>query len=151
MTLEEFTRIIDMHGSESAHWPKRLRAECEAFVANNIEARSLLNQQWSVDELMEQLEVPNFPGLETRVLNQTLPERNRSFLDPIVDWLLPQGGYGQHLWRPAVAACLPLVFGIVLANYFSFGVGIENDGFQYWGDELAMLSLTDFTETSFQP
>jgi hypothetical protein len=42
-----------------------------------------------------------------------------------------------------------LAFGIVVANYFSFGVGIENDGFQYWGDELAMLSLTDYTEIRF--
>jgi hypothetical protein len=42
-----------------------------------------------------------------------------------------------------------LVFGIVLGNYFSFGIGIEDDGFQYWDDELAMLSLTDYTETNF--
>ena len=153
MTLEEFTRIIDLHGAESARWPKRLRAECEAFVANSIEARSLLNQQWAVDELLEQLEVPEFHGLESHILNQALPERNRSFFDPIVEWLLPQGGYAQNLWRPAVVACLPLVFGIVLANYFSFGVGVgvENDGFQYWGDELAMLSLTNYSEISFQP
>tara|TARA_R110002073_G_scaffold153170_1_gene308148 strand:- start:119 stop:568 length:450 start_codon:yes stop_codon:yes gene_type:complete len=149
MTLEEFTRIIDLYGSESAHWPKRLRADCEAFVANSIEARSLLNQQWALDELMGQIDVPDFPGLESRVLNQALPERNQSFFDPIVEWLLPQDDYRQNLWRPAVAACLPLVFGIVLANYFSFGVGVENDGFQYWGDELAMLSLTDYTETGF--
>lgn len=149
MTLEEFTRIIDLCGAESARWPKRLRAECEAFVANNIEARALINQQWAVDELLNQHAVPDFPGLESRVLNQTLPERNRSAFDTLVEWLLPRDGFGQNLWRPAVAACLPLVFGIVLANYFSFGVGIENDGFQYWGDELAMLSLSDYTETSF--
>ena len=149
MTLEEFTRIIDLYGSESARWPKKLRAECQSFVTNNIEARTLLNQQWLVDEIMEQLEVPSFPGLETRVLNQPLPERNLSLLEAVMSWLLPGENLGKQLWRPAIAACIPLVFGIVLGNYFSFGVGVEDDGFQYWGDELAMLSLTDYTETNF--
>ena len=149
MTLEEFTRIVDLYGSESARWPKKLRAECESFVANNIEARTLLNQQRQVNELMAQLEVPSFPGLETRVLNQPLPERERSFFEEIMSWLLPDENFGKQIWHPAIAACIPLVFGIVLANYFSFGIGIESDGFQYWDDELAMLSLTDYTETSF--
>lgn len=149
MTLEEFTRIVDLYGSESARWPKRLRAECESFLANNIEARTLLNQQWQVDDIMAQLEAPSFPGLEARVLNQPLPERNRSFFEEMVSWLMPSESFGKQVWRPAIAACIPLVFGIVLGNYFSFGIAIEDDGFQYWGDELAMLSLTDYTETSF--
>lgn len=149
MTLDEFTRIIDLHGSEPAHWPKSLRGECESFVANNVEARMLLNQQWQVDESMAKLEVPSFPGLETRVLNQLLPERNQNFFEEVLSWLIPDESFGKQFWRPAIAACIPLVFGIVLGNYFSFGIGIEDDGFQYWDDELAMLSLTDYTETNF--
>jgi len=149
MTLEEFTRIVDLHGSDSARWPKRLRGECESFVATNVEARMLFNQQWQVDESMAKLEVPDFPGLETRVLNQPLPERNRSFFEEVMSWLIPNENFGKQAWRPAMAACIPLVFGIVLGNYFSFGIGVEDDGFQYWIDELAMLSLTDYTETSF--
>jgi hypothetical protein len=149
MTLDEFTRIIDLHGSEPAHWPKSLRGECESFVANNVEASMLLNQQWQVDESMAKLEVPSFPGLETRVLNQLLPERNQNFFEEVLSWLIPDEYFGKQFWRPAIAACIPLVFGIVLGNYFNFGIGIEDDGFQYWDDELAMLSLTDYTETNF--
>lgn len=149
MTLEEFTKIIDLHGTESARWPKSVRTECELFVANNVEARALLNQQWAIEDLMEQIEVPNFPGLESRILNQTLPEREESLFDRLIAWLLPPSMGGQNLWRPAVAACLPLVFGVVLANYFSFGVGIDVDDFQYWDDELVMLSFTDIDEASF--
>jgi hypothetical protein len=149
MTLEKFTRIIDLHGTETARWPKTLRGECESFVANNVEARMLLNQQWQVEESMAKLEVPSFPGLETRVLNQSLPERNRSFIEEVMNWLIPEESFGKQAWRSAMAACSPLVFGIVLGNYFSFGIGIEDDGFQYWDDELTMLSLTDYTETNF--
>ena len=109
----------------------------------------LLNQQWQVEESMAKLEVPSFSGLETRVLNQPLPEQNRSFFEEVMSWLILDEYFGKQFWRPAIAACIPLVFGIVLGNYFSFGIGIEDDGFQYWDDELAMLSLTDYTETNF--
>ena len=49
MTLEEFTRIVDLYGAESARWPKALRAECETFLANNAPARMLLDQERVVD------------------------------------------------------------------------------------------------------
>ena len=149
MTLEEFTGIIDLYGAESARWPKALRAECESFITNNAAARKLLDQEWVVDDLMGQLEVPGFPGLESRVLNQPLPEPKGSIFEELANWLLPGESFGKQIWRPALVACIPLAFGIVVANYFSFGVGIEDDGFQYWGDELAMLSLTDYTEIRF--
>ena len=149
MTLDEFTRIIDLYGTESEHWPRSQRAECESFLANNIEARALLNQQWQVDDLLAKLEQPNFPGLETRVLNQALPDRGRNPMDSIISWLIPGDSIGKQVWRPAIAACIPLVFGIVLGNYFSFGITAEDDDFQYWNDELAMLSLTDYTEVDF--
>lgn len=149
MTLEEFTGIIDLYGAESARWPKALRAECESFITNNAAARKLLDQEWVVDDLMGQLEVPGFPGLESRVLNQPLPEPKGSIFEELANWLLPGESFGKQFWRPAIVACIPLAFGIVVANYFSFGVDIESDGFQYWGDELAMLLLTDYTETHF--
>ena len=149
MTLEEFTRIVDLYGAESARWPKALRAECETFLANNAPARMLLDQERVVDDLMSQLELPGFPGLESRVLNQPLPEPKDGIFGELANWLLPGESFGKQIWRPALVACIPLAFGIVVANYFSFGVGIEDDGFQYWGDELAMLSLTDYTEIRF--
>jgi len=149
MTLEEFTRIVDLYGTKSEHWPDNLHADCQSLVARDPRASALLVQQSQIDGLLAQIEEPSFPGLQTRVLNQTLPERKSGLVEEIIGWLIPQSNSSSQVWRPAVAACIPLVFGIVLANYFSFGVGIEDDGFQYWGDELAMLSLTDYAETSF--
>lgn len=149
MTLKEFTIIIDRFGAESERWPKKIQDECKSFVATNAAAKNLLNPQRKVDALMKQLQVPDFPNLETRVLNQALPARSDSFIDRIIEWLIPQNSFGQQIWRPAIVACLPLVFGIVLGNFFSFGVAIEDDGFQYWDDELVMLSLTDYTEATF--
>lgn len=149
MTLEEFTQIIDSHGSEPTRWPARLREQCKNFMANSIEARALISQQRQLEMLMDQIELPAFPGLEARVLAQVLPPPRDSSLEQFLAWLLPWDSLGKHFWRPAMAACLPLVFGIVIANFYSFGVGVQSEGFEYWDDELYMLSLNDYTENLF--
>jgi hypothetical protein len=149
MTLEEFTQIIDSHGSEPARWPEGLRQQCENFLANSVAASVLIRQQQEVEMLMDQIELPAFPGLEARVLTQPLPPHRNSALDQFLAWLLPPDNLGKHFWRPAMAACLPLVFGTVIANFYSFGVNVQSEGFEYWDDELYMLSLNDYTENQF--
>jgi len=149
MTLEEFTKIIENYGSSSERWPVGLREECENFIANNSEARELNDRQQELEMLMNQIAVPEFPGLEAKVLNQQLPPRKLALLDPFLEWLLPAGKPGKLFWRPAMIACLPLIFGIVIGNFYNFGVGLQGESFEYWDDELYILSLNDYTENLF--
>ena len=149
MTLEEFTKLVEDYGTEPSRWPVRLRQECEDFIAGNTEADALINRQRDLEILMDRLRVPEFPGLEARVLNQALPPRYSSPIDQFLEWLLPTGSVGKQLWRPAMVACLPLVVGIVIGNFYNFGVGLRSEGFEYWDDELYMLSLNDYTENLF--
>lgn len=146
MTLEKFGDILDLHGSASSAWPARQRAACEALLADNAAARALLQEHQLLEQALSGIAVPDLPGLESRVLTQPLPARVKSPGERLLDWLLPANLLGPHLWRPALAACLPLVFGILVGNYFSFGVAVESPGFDTWGDELYMLSLNDYTE-----
>ena len=81
MTLDEFTKIIDLYGTEPDCWPSELHTQCKTFLTTHSEADALLKRQRQVDELMKQLTVPNFPGLELRALNQALPERDNKFFD----------------------------------------------------------------------
>lgn len=149
MTLEEFTKIVAIYGSDTEAWPTVVRDDCKALIADSSEARTLIEQQRELDRLMNQIAAPEFPDLEARVLNQELPDRSGSAIDLLMDWLLPQNNFGNMLWRPAMIACLPLVFGILLGNFFSFGVFIAADEYEYWEDELTMLSLTDYSESEF--
>jgi len=149
MTLEEFTKIVAIYGSDTEAWPIVVRDDCKALIADSSEARTLIKQQQELDRLMDQLAAPEFPDLEARVLNQTLPDRSGSAIDSLMDWLLPENNFGKMLWRPVMIACLPLVFGILLGNFFSFGVFIIADEYEYWEDELTMLSLTDYSESEF--
>ena len=131
-------------GTDPAHWPIDTREHCERLLKSNSEARLLLNEQSELDRLLQKMEAPAFLGLETRILNQDLPPRPQSLIDSIVDWLIPDQ-LGAKLWRPAIAACLPLVFGVLVGNFFSFGVTEQELALEYWDDELALLSFNDFS------
>ena len=147
MKLGNFSHAIEIYGADSAMWPEDLREDLEAFLAKNESARSLLSEYSQLEQSLDKIAVPDFPGLETRVLNQSLSPRQQSLFVSLISWLLPTENFGANLWRPALAACLPLVFGIVLGNYYSFGISSEVDEFDYWEDELAMIALTDISES----
>ncbi len=144
MTLEDFKQTIESLGTDPAHWPIDTRVQCEMLLESNSDARLLLNEQCELDLLLQKIEAPVFLGLETRILNQNLPPRQQSVIDNIVDWLVP-AQLGTQLWRPAIAACLPLVFGVLVGNFFSFGVTEQELALEYWDDELALLSFNDFS------
>lgn len=146
ITIEEFTVIVESYGTEPARWPVAYRGECERLLAVNVEAQDLLKQQLELENLLGQIAVPDFPGLESRILRQSLPPQPVSIFDYILQWLLPSGELGRRIWRPALAACLPLAFGILIGNFSSIGFVFEDDSFEYWDDELYMLSLSDYTE-----
>ncbi len=144
MTLEDFKQTIESLVTDPAHWPIDTRVQCEMLLESNSDARLLLNEQCELDLLLQKIEAPVFLGLETRILNQNLPPRQQSVIDNIVDWLVP-AQLGTQLWRPAIAACLPLVFGVLVGNFFSFGVSEQELALEYWDDELALLSFNDFS------
>jgi len=151
MTINKLKAILVRYGTDANAWPAADRSECEALLASSEEASALLmlfeqQEHEQLNRVLNESTVPAFPGLEARVLHQKLPAQARSFIDQILDWLIPARPLGLQFWRPAMAACLPLVFGILVGNFFSFGVTTENQGFEYWDDELYVLSLNDYTE-----
>lgn len=149
LTLSDFTNLLDRHGANLDTWPAPARAAGQHLLDSDVAAQDLLRRQRQLDSLLDALPIPEFAGLESRVLHQPLPPRSRSVMDAALEWLFPANALGRQFWRPAMAACLPLVFGIVVGNFYSFGITTENPGFDYWDDELYMLSLNDYTENLF--
>lgn len=145
MNLEEFTHLLDIRGCERAAWPVREREQAETLLRENAEARNALQTQQRMECLLDRIEAPEFAGLEARVMRQPLPARTRALADRIIDWLTP-GSSPFEWWRPAFAACLPLVFGIALSGWFSFGVDAQDPGYAYWDQELYLLSLYEYAE-----
>lgn len=144
MTLEEFIALLEIQGSDLQAWAPAQRQAAEALLATSSDAARLLREQSHADTLLRNLPAPEFPGLVARISQQPLPERTPPLAERLLNWILPDRGIAG-LWRPATAACLPLLFGVVMANYFSFGIGTDSQAVAYWEDELAMISLADYT------
>lgn len=150
MTLEEFTYVLEVHGTNPTNWPKSLKKPIEAFLANNEVGRSLLCEFKELEHHLNGLTVPEFSSLEYEILNQGLPQKNHSLLDRMLNFLIPTENITLNLWRPAMAACVPLIFGIVLGNFYSFGIITDVDELDYWNDELALLAISDFNGSEAQ-
>lgn len=149
LTQQEFLDILDSRGSEECNWPSHLRQPITDLLQQDAEARAALTQARELDELVGALQAPEFPGLATRIGNQPLPPRQADLGDRLLSWLLPGHGL-QSIWRPALAACLPLMFGIVVGNYYHFGVDTDYSVADNWDDELTMLSLTDYSQNQVE-
>lgn len=143
MTLIEFERTLELFGSQPKAWPQDIRLACEALLRSSKDARQLLNEYSELDTLLSDIKSPSFSGLEQRILNQELPSQ-QSWMDSFIRWLVPDG-FNLQLWRPAAAACLPLFFGIVVGNFYSFGISEQDPALEYWDDELTLLSLNDLS------
>ncbi len=149
MTEDEFSKLLDLHGSVPDSWPSTQQEPARRLLELSAEARDLQQLHQRLETRLDRLQVPAFEGLEARVLNQALPPRSPGFVDRLLAWLVPAEGIGPQLWRPAVAACLPLVFGVVLGNYFSFGIVPDSSDVDFWEDELAMVALVDVSDSEF--
>lgn len=145
ITPERFATIIDTCGSQPERWPAEERAAVTDYLARNPQAQALVAEHRQLDELLDAYSMTPLPGLESRVLSQARSVATGNAFDRLMDWLLPHSGRVlAWVWRPAMVACLPLVGGIFLADYFTFGIeGTQNS----WEEELYLLSLNDYAET----
>jgi hypothetical protein len=144
MTLTEFTQLLEIHGADSGNWPSAQRQAMLSLARDNSEAGDILSEFQRMDGLLATMEAPKFAGLGARIADQDLPQRQAGLMDRLLNWLLPLEA-GSSLWRPALAACLPLFVGVIVGNYSNFAMDQSSQATQYWEDELAMISLADYS------
>lgn len=147
MTVEQLNRLLDLQGSDLENWSAPERREALALIERNAAAADLLREYQQLDDLLSLESTEDFTQIKIAVRNQSLPPQQISVFDRLVGWLIPEpGAFARQFWRPSLAASLPLVFGLLLGNVFSFGVEpISAQEIEYWDDELALLSLNDYS------
>lgn len=92
MTLDQFTQLLDRHGSGRAHWPASLRAGAEALLAASPEAAALLRQAERVEAVMR----AHDPGRE---LGQDAVIR---LSNSVLSQLPPTGARRRPRWQAAL-------------------------------------------------
>jgi len=155
MALKELTQTLEIHGTNPVKWPANSREQIEELLNNDERAMALKKEFDDLEKSLDQLHIPDFAELKQYVRHLDLPPRRVDLFEKFLTWLLPtawllptERNY-KNLWRPAVAACLPLMFGIILGNYYTFGINISIDENEFWEDQLLMLALSDHPEETF--
>lgn len=146
MHTERFEQIVETYGSQPVNWPAQEREAAEHLLRESSRARQLLQEQQTLDDMLNRIQVPAMAQMENRILRSLRDATRASLLDRVLDWMLPRRGtLLSWAWRPTLAAALPLVCGIYLANYYSFGIDETENS---WQEELYLISMNDYAEIS---
>jgi hypothetical protein len=134
MNEQEFKNQLDRLGSDLARWPSQSAAQARSLLEYSSAARDSLAAARALDRAFETLRQPALPaGLSSRILDRV------SHPDPwerLGDW------FTAALWRPALAAAVPLVVG------FMVGLQSAPDSDALLLAELSELPLTAAFEES---
>lgn len=140
MNLERFTLIVESYGADSQQWPGDERVEALEFSRTSTDAMSLLDQAAELDQHLALFELPNSELSVQRIEMGILSALKQGTLERLLNWVLPDFDDLAHtLWRPALVACVPLLFGVAI------GLMLTNNTYELSSDE--ELSLLAFTDT----
>ena len=107
MDTERFRGLVDAYGADPRRWPEDERAAMEAFRGAEPPAEAWLHEARELDGWLDR------DTVTTRDLSQQiLRALPQPFAERLVAWLLPREP--GLWWRPAVAAALPVVFGVAI-------------------------------------
>lgn len=107
MNLERFRELLSCHGSREQRWPTALRDDMLSFLGENEEARVLLRSEQQLDLLLDSYQLPEI-DLSDEIMRAVPGDR----LERLLGWLMP--ARPAQFWRPASAAALPLLLGVVI-------------------------------------
>jgi hypothetical protein len=130
MDRQTFIQHAESYGSDLERWPEEVVAEAKLALANQPELTEVLKQEIGLDQLLSLYELPkvDFSALEQSILNSTIDKT--TLIDRLIDWLRPE----QSIWRPALAACLPILIGMIL------GTNLEIDDQYVLSEEIEILN-----------
>jgi len=140
-SLGRLAEVLQAYGANAAHWPQTERAMLLALIAESRQASNMLDQARRLDLLLDQYMVPEADDKLLQKVLATIPAPN--LFDQILNWLWPERK--SRIWQPALAICLPLIFGILLG---SFWTPLEPD---YDWDEEGMYVMGMYTPEDSEP
>ena len=144
ITPERFNTLIETYGTQAQRWPEDEREIAIAYLRTTPSARLIVEEYQELDDLLDLHCIPSLTLIEKRVLSNSLNLVRETLIDRLLNWLLPHSERVlAWIWRPALVAAFPLVFGIFLSNYYSFGIEQSSHSLE---EELYMLSLNDYAE-----
>ena len=123
----ELAEALDRWGADLDTWPDSAAVTAKRMLESSPRAARLVQETAALETQLRQLrEHRATPGLDARIL-AGLPARDG--LQRMVDWL------SGALWRPALAAAVPLALGFII------GISTPDEDSQL-ADELSLMALS---------
>lgn len=108
MDLERFGQLVDAYGGNEAAWPYGERDAAQRLLAAEPRARALKRTAQALDGELALFQVAPPPPLGRILAARPRP----GAVERLLAWLVPAAPV--ELWRPALAAILPLALGVAL-------------------------------------
>ncbi|MGD8416200.1 MAG: hypothetical protein PVH91_04010 [Pseudomonadales bacterium] len=135
MNLKTFTDHLDRFGPDLVSWPEPARQPARVLLDTSEAARAAHRAATTVDRLLHALPAEPAPShLPARILAAIEPTRQRT-ADPLLrltEW------FAGALWRPVLAACIPLAVGFALGVAVAPGATAD----QYLAESLGLLPFS---------
>ena len=127
MTSDEFADLLDRFGTDSIAWPSSSRNEAIRYARVSDEGRRMLAKSIAFDAMLVDSTRVSVPfRLRDRILERIATNESPAWWS----WIT------HSMWRPALLALLPLVFGFVIGD-----MTLESDGDST--DASIFLAFTD--------
>lgn len=134
MNLNTFNDHLDRLGPAIDAWPADLRAQAQTLLAASPEAADALADARTLENLLQAMQEIRAPGhLAARI------SANAAAEDP---WQRLMGWLAAAIWRPVLAAGLPLAFGFAIGMVQSPAATED----EYLAAELSLLAFTSSFE-----
>lgn len=127
-------QIIEAYGAHPERWPEEERFAAEQLLGDDLDANRLLSIHKLVDRALDSYVVVHPLHLKSKIM-ANLP--GRALIDRWLEWLIPDfDEIRSYFWRPVLAACLPLVTGLLLGSSL-----LSVDVVDSWEDEIVLIAL----------
>ena len=136
MDKATFMYYANTYGGDLSIWPLEVIDSAEQALVKHPVWQELLTAEQDLDRRLNQYDMTEVSllDLESKILDQTV--NNTPLIDTILAWFLPN----QSIWRPALAACLPVLIGLAL------GMTIDLEDQYLLSDEMELLADTEWLE-----
>lgn len=145
MNKETFSHYATSYGAHLKNWPEEVRSEAQQALNEHAQWQTILDNEQGLDDMLDHYQPNLYPpntgdyaALEAAILAETV--RKVSLLDNLLSWLQPD----RSIWRPALAACLPILVGITL------GANLELEDQYVLAEELELLNGTYWLESELE-
>jgi hypothetical protein len=137
MNQEQFKKLLETYGADTDRWPDDLRGQALSYLAENPNNQQLVSKYQALDDALDRYEIsPDTSGIQAALLSRL----QQTLFDRFIAWLIPE--QPQYFWKPALAATLPLVIGIVVGSNVELPTETSYDS---WDEEIALLALEEPT------